>query len=58
MTENLTKYLPLALRIGVDKRLAFENYEKRVLPQSRSADFNKDKFLVDSKFSLALDEIV
>ncbi|MBU3628657.1 hypothetical protein [Polynucleobacter sp. AP-Reno-20A-A9] len=58
MTENLAKYLPLALRIGVDGKLTFENVENETIFQNQQLDSHQNPFLMDGRFSLRLDEII
>jgi hypothetical protein len=58
MTENLAKYLPFALRVGVDNHLVSEQLQKKIIRQNQVPNSSKDHFLVDEKFSLRLDEII
>jgi hypothetical protein len=58
MTENLAKYLPLALRIGIDRQSTVENIEKESASQKQRLDSHKNPFLMDGRFSFLLDEII
>jgi hypothetical protein len=58
MTENLAKYLPLALRVGADCNLASDQLENKITSQDQASDSARDHFLVDEKFALRLDEII
>lgn len=58
MTENLARYLPMALRIGIDGKYTVENIEKEISSQNQQLDSDHNPFLMDGKFSLRLDEIV
>ncbi|QWE01851.1 hypothetical protein [Polynucleobacter sp. JS-JIR-II-b4] len=58
MTENLVKYLPLALRIGVDGKSTIEKIEKEIISQNQPLDSHQNQFLMDGRFSLRLDEII
>ncbi|MEA9603642.1 hypothetical protein VC159_04150 [Polynucleobacter sp. JS-JIR-II-c23] len=58
MTENLAKYLPLALRIGVDEKSTIENIEKEIFSHNQRVDSHQNQFLMDGRFSLRLDEII
>jgi hypothetical protein len=57
MTENLTKYLPLALRAGGNEEFALSCIDKKSLSQNQTTDSDQKCFLVSSRFSLRLDEI-
>ena len=52
MTENLAKYLPFALRVGVDNHLVSEQLEKKIILQNQVRNNSRDHFLVDAKFFL------
>ena len=41
MTENLAKYLPLALRIGANEKPCFSQISQNLMKQSREKDFPK-----------------
>ncbi len=58
MTENLVRYLPLALRIGVDEKSIIKNIEKEIISQNQQLDSHQNHFLMDQRFSLRLDEII
>ena len=58
MTENLAKYIPLALRIGSAENAQAKGIVGDGRAQNQAAVMNKNFFLVDAKFSLRLDEIV
>lgn len=58
MTENLVKYLPLALRIGVANNTKSQSIEGDTNHQIQAIVKDKNPFLVDAKFSLHLDEII
>ena len=58
MTENLAKYLPLALRLGIDRQSIIENIEKESTSQKQRLDSHQNPFLMDRRFSFHLDEII
>lgn len=58
MTENLTKYLPLAFRIGINGKFTIENVENETIPHNQPLDSHQNQFLMDGRFSLRLDEII
>jgi hypothetical protein len=57
MTENLAKYLPFALRTRGGEEITLSYIEKKLLNQNQDIDSDKKCFLVDSRFSLRLDEV-
>ena len=58
MTENLAKYIPLALRIGSAGNSYFQEISTGSEQQNQVMAMDKNPFLVDAKFSLRLDEII
>lgn len=58
MTENLVKYLPLALRIGAASDSKSQGIEGDANHQNQAIVTDKNPFVVDAKFSLGLDEII
>jgi hypothetical protein len=58
MTENLAKYIPLALRIGSTENARTQIDIGGGNTQNQVIVTNRNPFLVDAKFSLRLDEII
>lgn len=58
MTENFAKYVPLALKIGIEQKSTIENIEKQKISPNQYLGVHQNQFLMDTRFSLLLDEIV
>ena len=58
MTENLAKYIPLALRVGSIGKSQDQSVKGDANKQNQTMLMDKNPFLVDAKFSLRLDEII
>jgi hypothetical protein len=57
MTNNLLAYLPKALRKTGDTKSVLKPAEAKNPVQNKTQDSYKNRFLVDSRFSLRLDEL-
>lgn len=58
MTENLAKYIPIAFRVGSAGNLHSQEINASSEQPNHPKVKDENPFLVDTKFSLRLDEII
>jgi hypothetical protein len=58
MTENLAKYISLALRKGENGQSLIDSMGLKEVPNHQLTDLHQSQFLIDGRFSLRLDEVV
>jgi hypothetical protein len=57
MNENLAKYISSALRNTTIDQAIYKSIESKLTVHHPSNDFHKPQFIVDTRFSLRLEEV-